>query len=88
MKITLFDGTVKEFEQGSTAKEIAKSLNQKLGKTALAAKIDGKVVEVDTPITQDCTLEILTFEDEQGKKALWHTGSHVLAQAVKRLFPD
>lgn len=88
MKITLFDGSVKEFENGMSVLEIAKSLSQKLGKKALVAKIDGKVKDLSTVITDDCSLEILTFDEEDGKKALWHTASHVMAQAVLRLFPQ
>ena len=88
MKITLFDGNVKEFENGMSALEIAKALSQKLGKKALAAKIDGNVVDLSTKIEKDCKLEILTFEEEDGKKALWHTASHVMAQAVLHLYPE
>lgn len=88
MKITLADGGVKEFDNGLSAQEIAKALSQKLGKKALVAKIDGEVCDLDTKVDKDCRVEILTFEDEEGKKALWHTASHVMAQAVKRLYPD
>ena len=88
MKITLADGAVKEFENGLSALEIAKKLSQKLGKKALAAKINGTVCDLTTIINEDSRLEILTFDDEDGKKALWHTASHVMAQAVKHLFPD
>lgn len=88
MNITLFDGSVKEFENGMSALEIAKALSQKLGKKALVAKIDGEVKDLSTVITDDCKLEIHTFDEEEGKKALWHTASHVMAQAVLRLFPQ
>lgn len=88
MKIKLADGNVKEFKDGMTALEIAKELSQKLGKTAVAAKVDGTVTELTTVPTDGTTLEILTFDDEEGRKAVWHTASHVLAQAVKRLYPD
>ncbi len=88
MIITLSDGSKREFENGMSALDIAKALSQKLAKTALAAELDGEVVDLTTPVTQDAALKILTFEDVQGKKALWHTASHVLAQAVKRLYPD
>lgn len=87
MKIILSDGAVKEFEKGKSALDIAKSLSQKLGKKALVAKIDGEIRDLSTVIDRDCKLELLTFEDEEGKKALWHTASHIMAQAVKRLFP-
>lgn len=88
MKIKLADGSVKEFKDGMNALEIAKELSQKLGKSAVAAKLDGTVTELTTIPTDGSTLEILTFSDEDGKKAVWHTASHVLAQAVKRLFPE
>jgi len=81
-------GEIREFESGITVAEIAKSIGAGLYKAACAGKIDKTVVDLRTPVTKDCTLEILTFEDVQGKKAYWHTTSHIMAQAVKRLFPD
>lgn len=81
-------GDVKEFESGITVAEIAKSIGAGLYKAACAAKIDGAVVDLRTPVTQDCSLEILTFDSLDGKKAYWHTTSHIMAQAVKRLFPE
>ena len=87
MKITLADGAVREFESGISALEVAKAISGKLAKKALAVKIDGTVRDLSTVISDDCRLDILTFDDEAGKKALWHTASHVMAQAVKRLFP-
>ena len=88
VKVTLRDNVVKEFENGTTVADIAKSLGMGLYKAACAAKIDGAVCDLRTPVENDCTLEILTFDNNEGKKAFWHTTSHVLAQAVKRLFPD
>ena len=88
MKITLMDGSVKEFEAGMSALDIAKALSQKLGKKALAARIDGQVVDLSTIIDKTCRLDILTFDDEDGQHALRHTASHIMAQAVLRLFPD
>ena len=84
----MLKGDAKEFESGITVAEIAKSIGMGLYKAACAGKIDGKVVDLRTPVTGDCKLEILTFESEEGKKAYWHTTSHIMAQAVKRLFPD
>lgn len=81
-------GDSKEFENGTTVAEIAKSIGAGLYKAACAGKINGTVVDLRTPVTQDCDLEILTFEDIDGKKAYWHTTSHIMAQAVKHLFPD
>ncbi len=88
MKIKLADGSVRECKDGMNALEIAKELSQKLGKSAVAAKIDGTVQDLTATVPDGATLEILTFLDEDGKKAVWHTASHVLAQAVKRLFPE
>ncbi len=87
MNITLANGESREFKEGMSALEIASAISNKLAKRALAARIDGAVRGLDTVINGDCRLEILTFEDEAGKKALWHTASHIMAQAVKRLFP-
>ncbi len=86
MKITLKNGEVKEFDAGISAFDAARELG--LAKTACAAEIDGKVCDMRTALTDGCTLNILTFEDEQGQRAFNHTASHVLAQAVKRLFPN
>ena len=81
-------GDVKQFESGISVAEIAKSIGMGLYKAACAGKINGKVVDLRTPVTEDCELAILTFDDPEGKQAYWHTTSHVMAQAVKRLFPD
>lgn len=80
-------GQVKEFESGVTPAQVAKSIGMGLYKSACAARIDGKTCDLRTPITGDCALEILTFDIEDGKKAYWHTTSHILAQAVERLYP-
>ena len=80
-------GQVKEFESGITPAQVAKSIGMGLYKSACAARIDGKTCDLRTPSTEDCALEILTFEIEDGKKAYWHTTSHILAQAVQRLYP-
>ena len=80
-------GQVKEFAQGVTAAEAAKSIGMGLYKSACAAKIDGEVCDLRTPIEKDCSLEILTFDTAEGKHAYWHTTSHIMAQAVMRLYP-
>ncbi len=87
VQVTLKGGVVREYEAGTTVAEIAKSLGAGLYKSACAGMIGGKVVDLRTPVTDDCSLSILTFQDEEGKKAYWHTTSHILAQAVTRLFP-
>ncbi|MBQ4626254.1 MAG: threonine--tRNA ligase, partial [Clostridia bacterium] len=88
VNVTLKGGVVKEFENGTTAMEICKSLGMGLYKAACVCKINGEVKDLRTAIESDCELEILTFDDPDGKWALRHTASHILAQAVKRLYPD
>ena len=87
VKIQLRDD-IREYENGVTPYQIAESISAGLARVACAAKIDGKGCDLRTPIENDCNVEILTFDDPYGKKAFWHSTSHVLAQAVKRLFPD
>lgn len=81
-------GEIRQFEKSVTPMEIAKSIGAGLFKAACAARINGEVCDLRTPLENDCQLEIITFDDLAGKKAYWHTAAHVLAQAVKRLFPD
>ncbi len=88
IQITLKNDVVKEFDSGVTVAEIAKSLGMGLYKAACAAAINGKVCDLRTPVTEDAKVEILTFDDEEGRKAFRHTASHILAQAVKRLYPQ
>lgn len=80
-------GTEKEFEAGISVAEIAKSIGMGLYKSACAAKVNGDVCDLRTQLTEDCDVEILTFDDKDGKRAYWHTASHIMAQAVCRLFP-
>ncbi len=88
LQITLKDNVVKEFAPETTVADVAKELGAGLYKAACCGKVDGEVVDLRTPLTANCTLAICTFADEEGKKAFWHTASHVLAQAVKRLYPN
>ncbi|NFD77153.1 threonine--tRNA ligase [Clostridium botulinum] len=88
IKITLKDGKVMEFEEGIKISDIAMKISPALYKKALAAKVDGETVDLMAELHKDSSLEILTFEDEMGKWALRHTGAHILAQAVKRLYPE
>ena len=84
----MLKGNEKEFESGITIAQIAKSIGAGLYKAACAGKVNGKVVDLRTPVTEDCEVEILTFDEQEGKKAYWHTTSHIMAQAVKRIFPE
>lgn len=88
IKVTLKDNVVKEFENGTTVADIAKSLGMGLYKAACVAKVNGVVCDLRTALDSDASVEILTFDDEDGKRTFRHTASHILAQAVKRLFPD
>ncbi|MEG2174110.1 MAG: threonine--tRNA ligase [Oscillospiraceae bacterium] len=88
VNITLKGGVVRTYEEGTTAADIAKSLGAGLYKAVCVAKIDGKLRDLRTPITGNCAVEILTFDDAEGKRAFWHTSSHILAEAVLHLFPD
>ena len=86
--ITLPDGSVKEFESGVTAFDVAEAISPRLRKAVLAAEIDGERHDAFAPIDHDCSLKLLTFNDEDGRWTLRHTGSHVLAQAVKKVKPE
>ena len=89
IKIELKDGSIKEIESGKSIFEIAKSISEGLARVATAGKVNGEVKDLRTIINEDCRLEILTFDScIDGKKAYWHTTSHIMAQAVKRLFPE
>ena len=88
IKVTLKGGVVNEYEKGISVAEIAKSISMGLYKAACACTIDGEVMDLRTTLDKDCEVNILTFDDEMGKKAFWHTTSHVMAQAILRLYPD
>ncbi|MGN0524150.1 MAG: threonine--tRNA ligase [Eubacterium sp.] len=88
MKITLKDGSVLEYAQAKSAADITKDISMGLFRNATCCKINGAVKDLRTVIDTDSTLEILTFNDKDGKKAFNHTASHIMAQAVKRLYPD
>ncbi|MBQ3904084.1 MAG: threonine--tRNA ligase [Eubacterium sp.] len=88
MKITLKDGSILEYSEAKTAADICKDISMGLFRNATACKINGAVADLRTVINEDAALEILTFDDEDGKKAFNHTASHIMAQAVKRLYPD
>lgn len=88
IKVTLKDGAVKEYPAGTTVLEVAKSISQGLAKEVLAGKVNGKTVDLNYPLQEDVKLELLTFNDEEGQAVYRHSSAHVMAQAVKRLFPD
>ncbi len=88
MKITLKDGSFKEYESAMAVIDIAKDISEGLARVACVAEVDGKIVDLRTTVDKDCTLNILTFDSEEGKKAYRHTCAHVMAEAVKHLYPD
>ena len=89
IKITFPDGTIKEIESGISAKDVIKQeIGEGLFKAALAVKINDELKDISTPITKDCNFQVITFKDPEGKQIFWHSSSHVLALAVKRLYPD
>ena len=87
-QLQLKDGSFREFTPGQSAAEIVKGIGMGLYKAACCVKINGEVCDLRTPVTEDCTFEVCTFDDPDGRKTFWHTASHVLAQAVKRLYPN
>ena len=88
MKITLKDGSVKEYAEKKSVYEIARDISEGLARAACCAEVNGEVVDLRTVVDSDAELEILTFDSEDGKGAFNHTASHIMAQAVKRLYPD
>ena len=88
MKITLKDGSVKEYEESKSVIDIAYDISDGLARAACAGELNGEVVDLRTMVDKDCTLNILTARDEAGLRVVRHTCSHVLAEAVKRLFPN
>ncbi len=88
IKVTLKGDVIKEYEAGTTIAEIAKSIGMGLYKSACGGKINGNYCDLRTAVNEDCALEIVTFDEIEGKKTFWHTASHIMAQAVKRLYPD
>lgn len=88
IKLTLKDGSVREIEAAASAAEVVKGIGMGLYKAACCVKINGEVKDLRTVIDSDCEFEVMTFDSEEGKKTFWHTASHILAQAVKRLYPS
>ena len=88
IQITLPDGSIKEFERGTTPMDVAKSISEGLARNVISAKFNEETVETVTPLTTDGSLVLYTWRDEDGKKAFWHSSSHIMAQAIKELFPS
>ncbi|MBB1574099.1 MAG: threonine--tRNA ligase [Flavobacteriaceae bacterium] len=88
IKITFPDGNQRDFNRGITPLEIAKSISEGLARNTISALVDEKQVEVSTPITEDATVQLLTWNDDMGKKAFWHSSAHVLAQTILDFYPN
>ncbi|MDP8219997.1 MAG: threonine--tRNA ligase [Candidatus Stygibacter frigidus] len=88
IKIKFPDGNIKEYPQGISALEIAEGISQGLADQTVAARVNGKLVDVNKPILEDASLELLKFDSEEGQEVYWHSTAHLMAQAVQQLFPD
>ena len=88
INVRLKDGSSKQYENGITVFDAARDISEGLARNACAGLLNGEVVDIRTPLNEDCELSILTFDSPEGKRAFRHTASHILAQAVKRLFPQ
>ena len=88
LKITLPDGSIRQFEASVTPMDVAKSISDGLARNTISAVVNGKQTEVTTPITEDSALQLLTWNDDLGKKAFWHSSAHLLAQAILEFYPN
>ncbi|HPF89256.1 MAG TPA: threonine--tRNA ligase [Flavobacteriales bacterium] len=87
INVTLPDGSVRSYDQGATAMDVAKSISEGLARNVLSAKVNGEVRDADRPLPGDCTLALLTWNDPEGKATMWHSSAHVMAEAVEALYP-
>src|SRR5687767_2151164 len=87
IKITFPDGAVREYEKGTTALAIAKSISEGLARKVLAANVNGQVWDATRPINEDAKLNLLTWTDNEGKSTFWHSSAHLMAEAVESMFP-
>ncbi len=88
IKITLPDGSIREFESTVTPMDVAKDISEGFARNVISASVDDVQVETTTPITHDATLTLFTWKDEMGKKAFWHSSAHLLAQAIMEFYPN
>ena len=86
IKITLPDGTIKEFSKNSTPMDVAKSISEGFARNVISASFNGTTIETATPLTTDGSLILYTWNNDEGKKAFWHSSAHVLAQALEELY--
>jgi threonyl-tRNA synthetase len=87
IKVTLPDGSVREYAKGVTSLDVAKSISEGLARNVLAAKVDGQVIDATRPLNNDCTMQLLTWNDEEGKSTMWHSSAHLMAEALEFYYP-
>jgi len=87
IKVTLPDGSIREFEQGASALDVAKNISEGLARNVLAAKVNGQVVDANLPLPGDCSLSLLTDRDKEGMNTLWHSSAHLMAEAIEAFYP-
>lgn len=87
IKVTFPDGSIREYAKGTTAMQIAESISPRLASEVLAASVNGKVQDLQLPIKQDCELKLHKWDDEEGRRTFWHTSSHLMAEALQKLYP-
>ncbi len=87
INVTLPDGSVRQFENGVTSLDVAKSISEGLARNVLAAKVDGQVIDATRPLNADCTMQLLTWNDEEGKSTMWHSSAHLMAEALEFYYP-
>ena len=87
IKITLPDGSVREYDKGVTAMDVARSISEGLARNVLSAKVNGEIWDADRPIRKDATLQLLTWKDKEGKATFWHSSAHLMAEALEALYP-
>lgn len=87
INVTLPDGSVRQFENGVTSLDVARSISEGLARNVLAAKVDGQVIDATRPLNADCTMQLLTWNDEEGKSTMWHSSAHLMAEALEFYYP-
>ena len=88
INVSLPDGSVRQYESGITPMGVAQSISEGLARNVISALVNDKQVEVSTPITEDATIKLLTWNDDLGKQAFWHSSAHLLAQAIVEFYPN
>lgn len=87
INVTLPDGSVRQYENGVTSLDVAKSISEGLARNVLAAKVDGQVIDATRPLNTDCTMQLLTWNDDEGKSTMWHSSAHLMAEALEFYYP-